>query len=367
MDERPRRQLRSRNGRQRVTRSNAKSERLMDLLSDDHLVTIFSHLPQFPDLLRVREVCRRWSRLSCDMRLWKSLSFKDHEHVTNSRSIEELCHSTPALMTLRHLSLARIHGVCENAVRAIPRAACAATLESVDLTWCSGASDKSVVEFSRCPALRELHLSHCRNVSRRSVRILAVRCPRLEVLDINCISGVRDSLLQVLGMNCPFLRVLNVANAKNITDEGLMFIAKGCERLEVLDLSWCQHITDWAIVKIARAMPQLKEIGLSETKVTDQGVLELVTKCSNLRALHLARCPDITDQGAFNIIKHCRLRLSSLNLASCQNVSDQFVMEVIRKCPNLLYLDVSKLPCRPISTLLQQEKENRSRNLEVYF
>lgn len=336
----------------------------MDMLSDDHLVTIFSHLSQFPDLLQVRQVCRRWNKLSRDSRLWKSLSFTDHEYVTSS-TLEKLYRSTPALNNLRHLSLARIHGLCETAVRAIPRAPCSATIESVDLTWCSGASDKSVVEFSRCPGLRELRMAHCINVTRRSVRILAVRCPRLEVLDINCIMGVRDSLLMVLGQNCPYLRVLKVANAKNITDEGLALLAKGCERIEILDLSWCLQVTDWSVVKIARTMPRLLDIGLSETKVTDIGVLELVTKCPKLHALHLARCADVTDVGAFNIIENCGERLTSLNFASCHNVSDEFVMQLIRLCPNLLYLDVSKLPCRPISDMLQNENQNR--NLQVYF
>ncbi len=336
----------------------------MDVMSDDHLVTIFSHLSQFPDLLRVRQVCKRWYRLSCDSRLWKSLSFSNHEYV-NSSNLETLCKNTPAFRNLRSLSLARIHGVSEAAVRAIPRAACSATLQSVDLSWCSGASDKSVVEFSRCPGLRELRLAHCREVTRRSVRILAVRCPRLEVLDINCISKVRDSLLQVLGQNCPYLKVLNLADARAISDEGLAFVAKGCVRLEVLDLSWCRKITDWAVSKIANNLPKLREVGLSETKVTDIGIAELTRNCKNLQALHLARCAEITDSGVQTIIEHCKERITSLNLASCHNVSDGYVERLIRVCPKLNCLDVSKLPCRTISDMLLSIDE--SRNLQVYF
>lgn len=302
--------------------------------------------------------------LSCNPRLWRTLSFEGQEHVT-SMNLISLCKTTPALSKLKKLSLAKIHGVSDYAVRLIPRTECAATLESVDLSWCCGASDKSVVEFSRCPGLRELRLSHCKNVSRRSVRILAVRCPRLEVLDMNCISGVRDSLLDVVGQNCPYLRVLNIGNARHVTDAGIGSVAKGCPRLEVLDLSWCGKVTDWSISRIAQNMPYLRDVGLSETRVTDIGISELTRCCNKLEALHLARCIYITNVGVGSIITHCKDRLTSLNLASCQSVSDQYVQILIEVCPKLACLDVSKLPCRMISDML--ERVTQSRNIQVYF
>lgn len=334
------------------------------MLTDNLLIEIFKHLPQLPHLLRIRQVCVRWYWLSCNPLLWSTLSFVGQEHVT-SQNLEDLCQNTPSLRNLKKLSLARIHGVTDIAVRTIPRADCAATLESVDLTWCTGASDKSVVEFSRCPGLKELRLSHCREVTRRSAKILAVRCPRLEVLDLNCINGVRDSLLLVIGQNCPYLRVLNIANGRSVTDEGIAHIASGCPRLEVLDLSWCSRVTDWAILKIATNMPNLRDVGLSETRVTDVGISELTKWCGKLEALHLARCINISNDGVESVIRHCSERLTSLNLASCQSVSDDYVERLISECPALTCLDVSKLPCRTISEML--DRLTASRDIQVYF
>jgi F-box and leucine-rich repeat protein 2/20 len=238
-------------------------------------------------------------------------------------------------------------------------------LEQVDLSWCSGANDKSVVEYSRCPGLRELRLSHCRLVTRRSVRILAVRCPRLEVLDLNCIGGIRDSLLEVIGQNCPRLRVLNIANARNITDDGVAALAKGCSRLEVLDMSWCLRVTDLSISKVSSNMRCLREVGLSETRVTNCGIADLARNCSELEALHLARCLQISNEGAESIVKYCHKRLTTLNIASCHNITDEFVERLIRVCPRLVCLDVSKLPCRAISEML--ERVAAVRNVQVYF
>lgn len=370
-DEPPLRRLRS--GavmRREVPKRRSRVRAVMDRLQDDLLVEIFMHLDQFPDLLRVGQVCQRWRALSHDVRLWRTLSFEGHEHVT-SHTLEALCaigrtsRRNVALRQLRSLSLARCHGVMEQAVRAIPRTECAASLESVDLSWCSGATDKSVVEFSRCPGLRELRLSHCRLVTRRSVRILAVRCPRLEILDLNCIGGIRDSLLEVIGQNCPRLRVLNIANARNVTDDGVASLAKGCTKLELLDMSWCIKITDLGVSRVAHAMPKLREVGLSETRVTNGGITELTRNCGELEALHLARCVQIANDGAESIMKFCGRRLTTLNIASCHNVTDECVEQLIRECPRLHCLDVSKLPCRAISKMLEEIVQVR--DLQVYF
>lgn len=345
-------------------RRRSRLRGVLDGLQDDLLVEVFLHLDQFPDLLRVRQVCRRWKALSCDARLWRTLRFDRHEHVS-SADLDSLCRDTHGLCQLRDLSLAKTHGVSEVAVRNIPRGECAATLEKVNLSWCSGANDTSVVEFSRCPGLRELRLSHCRDVSRRSVRIIAVRCPRLEVLDLNCIGGIRDSLLEVIGQNCPRLRELNIANARNVTNDGVALLASGCPRLETLDLSWCCKVTDWGISKIAACMPRLREVGLSETKVTNLGIAELTRHCGALEALHLARCVRISNEGVESIMKYCASRITTLNIASCHSVTDDCVERLIRVCPRLNCLDVSKLPCRTIADMLQTVVAVR--DIQVYF
>jgi F-box and leucine-rich repeat protein 2/20 len=350
--------------RDAVPKRRTRARSALDRLQDELLVEIFTHLDQFPDLLVVRQVCKRWYNLSRDARLWRTLSFEGHENVSSS-DLESLCKRTPALRKLKALSLAKIHNITVEDVRQIPRTECAATLEKVDLSWCSGANDKSVVEYSRCPGLRELRLSHCRLVTRRSVRILAVRCPRLEVLDLNCIGGIRDSLLEVIGQNCPRLRILNIANARNVTDDGVTALAKGCPKLEVLDMSWCLRVTDMSIAKVASNMPHLREVGLSETRVTNSGIAELASNCSELEALHLARCVQISNEGAESIVKFCSERLTTLNIASCHNVTDDCVEQLIRVCPQLNCLDVSKLPCRAISGML--ERIAAVRNIQVYF
>lgn len=311
----------------------------------------------------MRQVCQRWNRLACNPRLWTWLSFHGHENVS-STNLNALSKSV-SLKRLRKLSLAKVHSVDESCLRMIPRNDCAATLESVDLSWCSAASDRSVVEFSRCPGLKELRLSHCRHVTRRSVRILAVRCPRLEVLDMNCISGLRDSLLTFIGQNCPLLRVLNIANGKNISDNGLSSIARGCSRLEELDISWCSHITDNAVSRLASHLKHLNNVSLSYTEVTDSGVADLVRNCSALHTIQLAGCSKITDLAIDHIINRCSSRLLSINVANCLNIYDSAIIKLVSQCPRLQFIDACKRSCQNLSDFLTKASEDRQ--IEIFF
>lgn len=336
----------------------------MEILPDYLILEIFQHLPKFPTLLRMREVSQRWNRLVSNSRLWTLLSFNGNEHI-NSANLNYLCSKIIKLNKLKKLSLAKVHGIDETSLRLIPRYECASTLESVDLSWCSGASDRSVVEFSRCPGLRELKLSHCRHVSRRSVRILAVRCPRLEILDMNCISGLRDSLLQFIGQNCPYLKVLNIANGKNISDNGLNFIANGCIHLTKLDISWCDRVSDQSISKIANNLLHLRHIGLSETKITDYSLHELSKNCIKLESIQLAKCDNISDDGMASIVERCASRLKHLNVASCDRVTDKCVQNIVEHCSELETLDVSKRLDPTLSQLLVCSMAKR--DIVIYF
>lgn len=339
-----------------------KPRKTLPMLSDDLLVQIFKRL-ELPDLLRARAVSRRWRRVCNDRRLWYTLSFEGNVRAT-SEAIETVCRVTPCLQYLTRLNLARVHGVTEACVRAIPRAACAATLTAVNLSRCSGSTDKSVVELSRCPSLRELRLAYCRLVTRKSVRILAARCPALQVLDLTCISGVRDSLLHVLAASCKDLRELSVANARSISDQGLSSIAKSCTRLRILNLNWCTNITDISVRECAARMPFLCEIGLADTQITDNSIVDLATRCSQLHTFHLSRCSDFTDIGLNAIIDNLGTQIVEVTIANCQNVSDYCVERLLLHCEQLHTADVSKLPPRPVTPLLD---ELSRRGVQVYF
>uniref|UniRef100_A0A7S2ZFX3 F-box domain-containing protein n=1 Tax=Rhodosorus marinus TaxID=101924 RepID=A0A7S2ZFX3_9RHOD len=320
-------------------------------LSDDLLVQIFQHLGGLLELMRVLPVCKRWLRVGGDPRLWSTLSFYNYEHVSDA-ALRSILANGQALRRLKSLSLAKCHRISEDTVRLIPKSPCVNSLESIDLSWCSGASSRSVPIFSRCPGLKEVRLSYCWKVHGRALKCLALRCPRLEVLDINCCTNVRDSHIIAFAEHCRNLRYLNIANARSVSDRAICRLAERCQNLEVLDLSWCSKITDVSLNAIAANLPKLRELRLNETQVSNLGLCQVVKSCKQLEELHLARCA-IGVFAAASIALHCRTNLKILNLACCEAIPDRAVLAILSCCISLRSLDVSTLPCRRIGSVVE--------------
>jgi len=322
-----------------------------DLLPDDMVLAVFAHLP-LRDRVRVSAVCHRWHRLAWEPVLFQEIDFAGMECVDDTM-LSKLCADPRTLSRTRSLALRKCHGVSDAAVRAIATSGSALLLERLDLSWCSGATDYSVAEFARCGKLKELILAHNRGVTRKSLKGVAVACPQLEVLDLTCCNGIRDTLLNMLGTYCHKLRELNLTSATYVTNDGLRELVKRCRRLERLDLSWCTKIGDGAVIPIAENLENLVEIGLSETHLTNRGLMRLVERCRKLQIIHLARCLRISDDGIESIEANLSGTLTQLNLASCHEVNDSAIVSLMSKCRLLKCLDVSKLPCRELTEALK--------------
>mmetsp|Transcript_11464 Transcript_11464/g.35032 ORF Transcript_11464/g.35032 Transcript_11464/m.35032 type:complete len:406 (+) Transcript_11464:359-1576(+) len=333
----------------------------IDDLSDDLLVSIFKYLKQFPDLVRVLRVCKRWREVGRDPRLWNTLSFENFEHVSD-KAVQRIFSQGETMRSLKSLSLAKCHRISEGTIKQITRSSCVNSLERINLSWCSGASSKSVRELSRFPGLKEVRLAHCRYFLTYSAQFLALCSPQLEVLDLNCCKGIRTGMILCIADHCPKLKHLNIANSRYVTDCAICYLVGKCSELEVLDLSWCTRINGKSLGAIAEKLPKLRKLGLSETQATNSGLLKVVRSCTNLEELLLARC-SIGDLGAAIIARHCKNSLKTLNLASCEDLSDTAVRVLISKCKALTTLDVSRLPCRQISDFL----EELPRQITVYY
>jgi len=93
-------------------------------------------------------------------------------------------------------------------------------------------------------------------------------------------------------------------------------------RLVHLDISLCRHFDDRALEMLSRSCGWLEEIRLDEaSKISDAGILNLVTFCANLRFVSLNRCVKVTDDCITHLVEHCPY-LAELNLWCCSNITD---------------------------------------------
>jgi F-box domain len=115
---------------------------------------------------------------------------------------------------------------------------------------------------------------------------------------------------------------LNVQECADVDDNWLQQLSSTCgTQLHSLHLDMCLQVTDAGMILLARACPNFVKLGLSATQVSDMSLRALGTHCSNLRALSLAFCEDITTNGLQHIAQACN-QLDYLNLCMVQQIDD---------------------------------------------
>lgn len=135
-------------------------------------------------------------------------------------------------------------------------------------------------------------------------KCINLRCLHLAGNEENKLSskGV-ESLLE----NLPLLHTIILTNLDQITDDILKHLAEQCVLLMAVDLTGCKKITDQGLGFLAK-LTSLTYVKLSNTKVSDQGIVNLVQgpSSSRIKELRLDGCANVTDLGLRAIGKYCK-------------------------------------------------------------
>lgn len=238
------------------------------------MLAVFRHLP--PEaLVNCSMVCKHWSTLSVDPRLWKRMNCSHHK-----------------------LSA----GLLTAIVRRQP--------EHLILDWTTLAKRQLAWVIGRIPALK--------NLSIQGTPISAVLglhtclCPPLQTLDLSFVRGLNDSAVRDIlsppkdsrpGLSDSKSRLRNLKHLKlagtDISDVALRYITQGAPSLIHLDLSSCQRVTDAGVAQIgtcASAIKHLVELDLSSCKLVTESCLEYLVKCMALTWLDLRHVPLVSTQ-----------------------------------------------------------------------
>lgn len=133
---------------------------LFDLITDDVIVKIFSHLPS-DQLCRASRVCQRWYRVVWDPLLWKRIVINS-ERINADKAVKyltkRLSYNTPTVCVI---------------------------VEKINLNGCEKLTDKGLHTIAkRCPELRQLEIQGCSNVTNYSLFEVVSYCVNLEHLDV---------------------------------------------------------------------------------------------------------------------------------------------------------------------------------------
>eukprot|EP01118_Nematostelium_gracile_P013762 TRINITY_DN5233_c0_g1_i1.p1 TRINITY_DN5233_c0_g1~~TRINITY_DN5233_c0_g1_i1.p1 ORF type:complete len:216 (-),score=27.17 TRINITY_DN5233_c0_g1_i1:2-649(-) len=160
-------------------------------------------------------------------------------------------------------------------------------------------------------------------------------CKKLQVLNLNDATEItQEGLIAVLA-NCNDLCELYLAGAKNINDFSQL---KFNDKLQVLDFSKTV-ISDNDLFQLN--VTNLKSINLSQTRISDTGLLFIARQCVQLENLYLSDT-EITGRPFAQFV--CK-DLKSLDVSNCNELEEQSLVTISRMFSHLEELNVCGNRC----------------------
>lgn len=109
---------------------------------------------------------------------------------------------------------------------------------------------------------------------------------------------VAYSCFQIISTSCKFLVEIGLGKCKGVTDKGILELVSGCSNLKILNLTCCSDITDSAIMAIAESCEKLVCLKLECCNLlTDMSFYSLGSFCFILEELDLTDCSGVNDVG----------------------------------------------------------------------
>ncbi|XP_040294869.1 protein AMN1 homolog [Bufo bufo] len=182
------------------------------------------------------------------------------------------------------------------------------------------------------PSVKKLDLRDC-DVSDNALRAISL-CRQLKKINLNSSKGeertsVTSEGITEVAQSCPYLHEITLKKCRNLTDAGVLALSLNCPLLQIVNLSGCSEVSDVSLHALGQNCPLLHSVDLSATKVTDDGVIALVSgKCSsNLKEIHIDRCLHVTDD-AVEAILTCCPNIYILLFHGCPQITDRSALAI---------------------------------------
>ncbi|XP_049842516.1 F-box/LRR-repeat protein 7-like isoform X2 [Schistocerca gregaria] len=325
----------------------------IDDLPEEILIKIFSHL-SFTELVDVvRKVCRRWRKLSRDLKLWADKEY----HV----GISQHCNSENCKSGRTEREAIRIFRSARN-------------LRKVHM-WCAVSPHVIDVLCDKCRRLTDLRLHAAQMLGYSTVKNLVEQCSGLRVLTApdellktekfseavsrlqhlrvlslqeryvgtTCI--LRPCVLRPLGDGCPRLVEIDFGRMSVDTDNLKYFLNAKKNTLKCLRIKWSVGGTRRVVPLLPVYADSLERLELYEYDIVRDSAREAFTTVGSLKNLRELRMsiPDRIPPGtaALAFTNGGLPQLKVLDLPHGYGVEDNTVIAISHGCPALRQLSVT--------------------------
>lgn len=313
-----------------------------DALSNDVIVKIFQWL-NTDDLLAVGVVCRRFSKLIWNAKLWRVITLKG-DTVIGDKALNCIFRKTVecgdgSLPTIERVMISDGCKVSEKGIHTIIRRC--PNITHLQIQFCNALTNSLLYEIvMKCINLQHLDLTGCPHVSRVSLNI-GIDTPRkmlLQYVDLTDCPSLDDAGLKTIMKNSPLVIYLYLRRCVQLTDMSLKILPKCCIALKELSVSDCVNITDFGLYELAKLGQTLRYLSVAKCQVSDVGLKHIARRCYKLRYVNVRGCEGISDDSIIVLARSCS-RLRSLDIGKCE-VSDNGCFTLAECCPNLKKLSL---------------------------
>ena len=114
-----------------------------------------------------------------------------------------------------------------------------------------------------------LNLKSCWSITDKGLLSITLKAPFITTLNLNSVWNLTDVGISSLS-NLTSLKTLDLSNCRKVTDVGVLAVLSGCNTLENLELSYCKNLTDKIFNHII--WPNIKKLNIQRcTNITDAG------------------------------------------------------------------------------------------------
>ncbi len=250
----------------------------------------------------------------------------------------------------------------ENALKVLQNLA---TLEELDLRYCIGINDFSILDLQKLPRLKSLYLQDLKHFTDNGLAILS-SIPTLEELSLYDCDAITGSGFANFSYSTK-IKNINVGDCESLSDEGVYHLAK-IKSLKSLTMSGCKLVSDQGIsnfqdhecleilyiencekvhgecLHFLKKLKTLKRFSIHGNPQISEIHLDHLADFENLEELNLGRSPNINKQSIL-FFTHLE-RIKALYLYDCENLDDS-CLELI--CRNSGLTTLSLRGCKQIS------------------
>ncbi|KAF7851793.1 hypothetical protein BT93_L2648 [Corymbia citriodora subsp. variegata] len=171
-------------------------------------------------------------------------------------------------------------------------------------------------------------LARASGVCRRWKRAVKRSLGRRERLSFAGLKMDDDSTVRVVRAAYA-LRELDISRSRwgcHVTDEGLyrISLAKCTGKLTSISLWGMTGVTDQGVVQLITRANALEHLNIGGTFITDESLYAIANSCPNLKTIVLWSCRHVTQSGLLYLVNRCR-NLKSINIWGTRVPLDCFV------------------------------------------